>query len=229
MGRLQIRVIDNGYGIAPDHLDRLFQPFERLGAEQSAVEGTGLGLALSKRLIEAMGGAIGVESELDRGTTFRVELDIVEGSLEAYERGRRAVAPVVAPSAGRIRKLLLIEDNLANLRLVERILAHRPDIELLSAVRGRLGLELAREHRPDLVLLDLHLPDMPGLEALRRLRSQPETRHIPVVVVSADASETQIARLTGAGAAGYLTKPLDVAAFLDLLDGGLRDVSSGPS
>jgi len=226
--RLRIRVTDTGYGIPPDQLDRLFRPFERLGADQSTVEGTGLGLALSKGLIEAMGGAIGVESELDRGTTFWVQLDIVEGSLDTYERQRPAVTPIVSASAGRARKLLLIEDNLSNRKLVERALARRPDIELLSAMQGHVGLDLAREHRPDLVLLDLHLPDMPGREILRRLRSYPETRRIPVVIVSADATQGQVARLTDEGAAGYLTKPLDVAAFFELLDRILGDSPSDP-
>ena len=221
--RLRISVIDTGHGIPSDQLDRLFLPFERLGADRSAVEGTGMGLALSKGLIEAMGGRIGVGSELDRGTTFWVEFALVEGPLEAYEHGRRAVAPSVAPSPGRTRKLLHIEDNLSNLKLVERILVHRPDIELISAMRGDLGTKLAREHRPDLILLDLHLPDAPGSKILRRLRSHPETRHIPIVIISADATKTQIARLTDEGAAGYLTKPLDVNAFFKLVDRLLED------
>ena len=226
--RLRIRVTDTGYGIRPDQLDRLFRPFERLGADQAGVEGTGLGLALSKGLVEAMGGTIGVESELDRGTTFWVELGIVEGPLETYERRRPAVAPTVTAKSGRTRKLLLIEDNQANGKLVERILARRPDIELLSATQGRLGLELAREHRPDLVLLDLHLPDMPGPEILRRLQGYPETRDIPVIIISADATKKQMTRLIGEGAAGYLTKPLDVAAFFELIDGILGNRPPGP-
>ncbi len=226
--RLRIRVIDTGYGIPPDQLDRIFLPFERLGADQSGAEGTGLGLALSRGLTAAMGGAIGVESELDRGTTFWVEFDIVEGPVETYERRRSAVAPTVMASAGRTGKLLLIEDNLANRKLVERLVARRPRIELLSATQGRLGLELAREHRPDLVLLDLHLPDVPGREILRRLRSYPETRDIPVVIISADATKRQIARLTDEGAAGYLTKPLDVVAFFEFVDGILGDRPADP-
>lgn len=226
--RLRIGVSDTGYGIPPGQLDRLFRPFERLGADQSTVEGTGLGLALSKGLIEEMGGTIGVESEVDRGTTFWVELAIAEGPLERYERRQGAGAPVPTAGSGRTRKVLLIEDNLSNLKLIERILARRPNLELLSATKGRLGFELAREHRPDLVLLDLHLPDLPGREVRRLLWSDPETRDIPVVIVSADATLRQIALLTGEGVAGYLTKPLDVAAFFELVDRILGDSPPGP-
>jgi PAS domain S-box-containing protein len=222
--RLRISVTDTGYGVRPDQLERLFQPFERLGAEGSEVEGTGMGLALSKGLVEAMGGRIGVESELDRGTTFWVELGLVEGPLETYENGRPDEEPSVAPSADRTHKVLHIEDNLSNLTLVERILGRRPDIELLSAMQGQLGIDLARQHRPDVILLDLHLPDTSGREVLRRLRTYPETRDTPVVIVSADATKTQIARLTADGATGYLTKPLDVKAFIELIDTVLGDL-----
>jgi signal transduction histidine kinase/ActR/RegA family two-component response regulator len=226
---LRISVTDTGYGIRPDQLERLFHPFERLGAEQSGVEGTGMGLALSKGLVEAMGGRIGVESELDRGTTFWVELGLVEGPLDTYENGRPDEEPTVATSAGRTHKVLHIEDNLSNLRLVERIIARRPDLRLISAMQGRLGIELARQHRPDVILLDLHLPDTSGREVLQLLRTYPETRHTPVIILSADATKTQIARLTAEGAAGYLTKPLDVRAFFELIDtvlGGLAPAAS---
>ena len=169
------RVVDSGYGIAPDNLERLFVPFERLGAGQTGIEGSGMGLALSKGLIEAMGGAIGVESELDVGTTFWVELDVVEGALEAYAR----MQPI---QPWRHRRLREAESDPVRRgqpvqpTLVERILGHRPNIELLTAMQGRLGIELVREHRPDLVLLDLHLPDIPGRDVLRRLRTTRDAR-----------------------------------------------------
>ena len=216
--RLRIAVTDTGYGIPDDLVGRLFRPFERLAASQSDVEGTGMGLALSKGLTEAMGGTIGVDSTLDRGSTFWVELALVEEPTKALDDAAVAAPVLAVPVGGRVRTVLHVEDNLSNLKLVERILARRTDVELVSAMQGQLGLDLARTRVPDLVLLDLHLPDLSGGEILRRLRTYPETRHIPVVIISADATKTQIARLTAEGAAGYLTKPLDVAAFLDLID-----------
>jgi len=220
--RLRIEIVDTGYGIAPEYLDRLFHPFDRLGAEQGSVEGTGMGLALSKGLVEAMAGALGAESTLDVGSTFWVELPLAEGPIERYERTRPHAADEAAPD-GPPRVILQIEDNVASVKLVQRIVERRPDIELIAAMQGRLGLDLAREHRPDLILLDLHLPDMSGHEVLRLLQSFPETRHLPVVVLSADATETQVARLIDAGAFGYLTKPLDVAAFLRMVDLAVHD------
>lgn len=226
--RMRIAVIDTGYGIAPEHLDRLFRPFERLGAEQGAIEGTGMGLALSKGLVEAMGGSIGVDTTLDVGSTFWVELGLVEGPVERYERTRvvGGESPVERPR----RVVLQIEDNLSNQKLVERIVSLRPSYELMTAMQGRLGIELAREHRPDLILLDLHLPDLAGHEVLRLLKAHPDTWAIPVVVVSADATRAQVKRMGEAGVFGYLTKPLDVAEFLAVLDRavGVDDPGTGP-
>jgi PAS domain S-box-containing protein len=220
--RLRIAIVDTGYGIAPEYLDRLFHPFDRLGAEQGSVEGTGMGLALSKGLVEAMGGSLGVDSTLDVGSTFWVELALAEGPIERYERTQPLVTDEAAP--GRPRRVILqIEDNLANVKLVERIVERRPGIELLAAMQGGLGIDLAREHRPDLILLDLHLPDIPGHEVLRLLQSYPETRNLPVVVLTADATTTQVARFIDAGAFGYLTKPLDVAEFLGMVDRAIHD------
>ena len=218
--QLRLAVADTGFGIPPERLDRLFRPFERLGAEQGSVEGTGMGLALSKGLVEAMGGRIGVESALGVGSTFWVELALTEGPLERYDRTHRSPEGSPEPAGDR-RVVLHIEDNLPNLKLVERILARRPELSVLTAMQGRLGLELAREHRPDVILLDLHLPDLSGAEVLSLLRTYPETRAIPVIVVSADATKTQITRLTEAGAFGYLTKPLDVGEFLGFVDQAL--------
>lgn len=214
--RLRIAIADTGYGIAPEHLERLFHPFDRLGAELGTVEGTGIGLALAKGLIAAMGGTIHVASTVDVGTTFTIELAATEGPLERYERlgGDTLETPPARPR----RRVLQIEDNTSNVRLVERIMERRPDIDLVTAGGGRAGVELARSQVPDLVLLDLHLPDIPGHEVLRELRAYPETRHIPVVVVSADATTAQITRLREAGVFAYLTKPLDVAELLATID-----------
>ena len=224
-GRVRIDVADTGCGIASDHLDRLFRPFERLGAEWTSVEGTGMGLALSKGLAEAMGGSVSVASIVDVGTTFSLELALTESPMERLERV--GPPPIEEPTPDASHKVVLhIEDNVSNQRLVERVLARRPGIRLLTAMQGGLGIDLARQHRPTLILLDLHLPDMAGQDVLRRLLAHSETRDIPIVVLSADATKSQIAHLLEAGAAGYLTKPLDVGEFLDQID---RSIGADPA
>jgi PAS domain S-box-containing protein len=213
--RLQIRVTDTGLGISPDKLHRLFTPFDRLGADVTGAEGTGLGLALSKHLVEAMGGTLSVESREGEGSTFALELPLVEAPSSTLESPETALAEAASGTGGIV---LYIEDNLSNVRLIERVLDRRPQTRLLSAIQGQLGLDLAREHQPDLILLDLHLPDIPGEEVLRRIREDPRTREIPVVVLSADATPGQIDRLLAMGARAYLTKPLDVRKLFTLLD-----------
>jgi protein-histidine pros-kinase len=214
--RLRILVADTGPGIAPEKLSRLFTPFDRLGAEQTGVEGTGLGLTLSKRLVEAMGGTIGVESSPGAGATFWVELPLTESFLEQEERSGGQVE-TISPEAALARTVLYIEDNVDSAQLMERIFARWPNVKLISAMQGRLGLELAHQHRPDLILLDLHLPDIHGLDVLEQLRADPATRHVPVVVTSADATPGQITRLKAAGADEYLTKPLDIPRFAEVV------------
>jgi CheY-like chemotaxis protein/nitrogen-specific signal transduction histidine kinase len=223
---LRISVADTGPGIRPEQMDRLFAPFDRLDAGQTDVEGTGIGLALAKNLAEAMGGALVVESVVGRGSTFSFDLPRVEGPVERYERLQppKAFPAVGAPAnghhhAGQSHKLLHIEDNPSNLRLIERILAGRDDVVVVSAMQGRFGIELARQHQPALILLDLHLPDISGEEILRRLREDPMTSSIPVVMVTADATAGQVQRLLSAGAVAYLTKPLDVTMLLSVIDG----------
>jgi nitrogen-specific signal transduction histidine kinase/CheY-like chemotaxis protein len=217
--RLRIKVTDTGPGIPADAMDRLFVPFERLSSEQSAAEGTGLGLPLSKRLAEAMGGTLDLETTVDEGSTFWVELPLTEGPVQRAERQELQALPQErAVQAEPAMTVLYIEDNLSNLQLVERILGRRPGVSLISAMRPLLGLELASEHHPDLILLDLHLPDMPGQEVLRRLLANPRTAEIPVVVLSADARPSLIKDLVDQGAKAFMTKPLDVKEFLDLLD-----------
>ena len=221
-GRLRIQVTDTGPGIAREDYALLFTPFERLGAEQTTVEGTGIGLALSRRLAEAMGGTIDVESTVGRGSTFWVEFPLVEGPVERYERtdgqangGTRDMDASGSPT------VLHIEDNLSNVDLVEKVLEQRPEVRLIPAMQGRLGLELARQHRPMLILLDLNLADVPGDEVLQRLREDPATAGIPVAIVSADAMPRQVQRLLSSGASAYLTKPIEVPKLLMLVDEAL--------
>jgi PAS domain S-box-containing protein len=216
-GATRILVRDTGAGIPVEKLARLFTPFDRLGAEQSSVEGTGLGLALCQRLTQAMQGSIGVNSTLGTGSTFWLELPHAESPLQTLAAQRNSSAPEQSPDE-ESRRILYIEDNFSNVTLVEQMLAERPALELMTAMQGRVGLELARKHAPDLVLLDLHLPDMPGWQVLAQLKADHSTRDIPVVVISADATAPQIKRLLSAGARAYLTKPLDIGEFFRVMD-----------
>jgi signal transduction histidine kinase/CheY-like chemotaxis protein len=231
--RLRVKVSDTGPGIPAESIERLFVPFERLENQHEAIEGSGLGLPLSKRLAEAMGGILELATTVGQGTTFWVELPLAEGPVQRAERQEREGPPQAASLTGPDMTVLYIEDNLSNMQLVERILGRRPNVRLISAMRPLLGLDLAREHHPDLVLLDLHLPDMPGQEVLARLRANPTTAGIPVVVLSADARPSLIRELREQGARAFMTKPLDVKKFLDLLDevaaGFERSNSPAPS
>ena len=220
-GEVSIHVEDSGFGIPGDKLDALFTPFERLDADRTGIEGTGLGLALSRRLVQAMGGRMLVASEVGTGSTFTVILPVAENPVEDLEPGVQvggAGQADIQRETASTRTVLYIENNISNLRLIERVLAHRPGVDLLPAMQGHLGLELAREHHPDVILLDLHLPDMHGSEVLAELHEDDRVRDIPVVVISADATPGQIQRLLDAGARDYLTKPLDVQQFLTVLD-----------
>jgi PAS domain S-box-containing protein len=221
--RVAISVADTGYGIAAERLGLLFVPFERLGAEGTDVEGTGIGLALSKRLAEAMGGTIGATSTLGQGSIFSFDLPLVEGPVERFERLNGGGLPAAAPASTVRHRVLHIEDNMSNLKLVERIFAQRPDVEVVAALHGSLGLELAREHNPALILLDLHLPDIGGEQVLQRLRDDPVTASIPVVIVSADATSGQIQRLLASGASSYITKPIDVRELLGVFEQTIND------
>ncbi|HVS43252.1 MAG TPA: PAS domain S-box protein [Candidatus Dormibacteraeota bacterium] len=232
-GRVRVTVTDTGPGIPPEKVDRLFQPFDRLGAECGTVAGTGLGLALSKHLMTAMGGAIGVDNIVD-GARFWIDLVPAEDVATAERREAIPVVPAAHPPLSS-STVLYVEDNVANLRLVESILERRPRVTLLPVMQGQLAIELAVQHRPDLILLDLHLPDIDGYEVLHRLQADQRTAPIPVVVISADASRRQIGRVLEAGAQAYLTKPLDVQEFLTVVGGlmtrshELRGVGCAPT
>jgi PAS domain S-box-containing protein len=227
-GVLRIEVTDSGSGIKPERMQQLFTPFERLGAEDSGIEGTGLGLALSKRLVEAMGGKIGVDTTPGVGSTFYVEFVVSEGPVERFDRivelledEKKGEDEAAGP---RQRTILYIEDNISNFKLIQRVLSYRPGVVLLAAMQGHIGLELAAQHLPDLILLDLNLPDMHGSEVLEQLRLNPLLAETPVVVISADATPGQIQRLMAGGARAYLTKPLDIRQFLELVDETLKAI-----
>jgi CheY-like chemotaxis protein len=222
-GRIRISVKDTGEGLTPDKLTQLFQPFNRLGQEANVEEGTGIGLVVCKRLIELMGGAIGVESTVGQGSMFWIELNLtaapqpVAGAAEPM-----AVAQAPVQTGAPLRTLLYVEDNPANLMLVEDLIARRPDIRLLCARDGARGIEIARTSRPDAILMDINLPGISGIQALRILRADPATAHIPVVALSANAMPRDIEKGLMAGFFRYLTKPIKVNEFMDTLDSTLK-------
>lgn len=216
---LRITIADTGPGIAPENMPRLFNPFDRLGAERTGTEGTGLGLAVAKKLTEAMGGRLGVESLVGVGSTFWVELPLTDSPL--HRTGR--IVPDDIPADDSITgAVLYAEDNFSNLELMQAILARRPAITLLTTSQGGQAVRLARQHLPRLILLDLNLPDQSGAEVLRQLLADEHTRAIPVVIISADATPNQIQQLLQAGAHDYLTKPLEVHKFLEVVDKVLK-------
>ena len=217
-GQLWIRVADTGRGISEEMMGRLFRPFDRLDATTGEIEGTGLGLALSRGLVEAMHGQLTAVSVVGKGTTFTVELPLTQAPFDRIEQQAPDMqGPLEAvPSAQAF--VVYIEDNLSNVQLVQRILNRRPNVTLIPVMQGSLGVELVLEHRPTLVLLDLHLPDISGQEVLRQLKANPDTARIPVVVMSADATAGSETRLIEAGAADFVTKPINVERFLATID-----------
>ena len=221
--RIRVSVRDTGAGLPPEKLAQLFQPFNRLGQEASAEEGTGIGLVVTKRLVELMGGAIGVESTVGEGSVFWIELLIRPAHHHCrWRRRTRGIRPNASRERRAARTLLYVEDNPANLQLVEQIIARRPDMRLLSAMNGTLGIELARASRPDVILMDINLPGMSGIKAMQILRADTATAHIPVVALSANAIPRDIERGLEAGFFRYLTKPIKVNEFMDTLDVALK-------
>ena len=227
-GRVRFEVADTGIGISAEQQADLFQPFQRLGAEYTTVEGTGIGLAICKRLVEAMGGTIGFMSARGKGSTFWVELHVA-GARPAVKDASdimQAAAPLA--TAGGYR-LLYVEDNPANLRLMEHLMAGLPNVSMLSAPTPQLGLDLAVAHKPDIIVLDLNLPGMSGYEVLARLKALPETNRIPVMALTAAALPRDIERGMAAGFFRYLTKPLDIKAFLVTIDEVLAGLGDRPA
>jgi signal transduction histidine kinase/ActR/RegA family two-component response regulator len=227
--RLRISVTDTGRGMSAESLAKLFTPFERLDAARAGIEGTGLGLTLSRSLVEGMGGSIGVHSSHGHGSTFWIELPMQAGTIPS---GTDEVPGQLVESQrySSARRILYVEDLSENVRLVQQILKLRPGAVLIPAMLGQEALDLARQQPPDLVLLDLHLPDMSGEDVIKHLRADPATRHTPVVILSADATRQRVERLLSEGAAAYLTKPVGVHRLLETVDailGDLRELRSG--
>jgi signal transduction histidine kinase/CheY-like chemotaxis protein len=222
-GRIRICVKDSGDGLSAKQLTQLFQPFNRLGQEANAQEGTGIGLVVCKRLVELMGGVIDVESTVGKGSVFWIELNLTaEPQAASRAPPAAAVAQPPAEAGAHLHTLLYVEDNPANLMLVEDLIARRIDIRLLSATDGGRGVDIARASRPDVILMDINLPGISGIEALRILAADPATRHIPVIAISANAVPRDIAKGLEAGFFRYLTKPINVVEFMETLDVALR-------
>jgi CheY-like chemotaxis protein/nitrogen-specific signal transduction histidine kinase len=230
--RVRISVKDNGAGLSPEKLSQLFQPFNRLGQEAGGQEGTGIGLVVAKQLIELMGGVIGVESTVGNGSVFWFDMtatDEPQLHISAAEPLIPALAP--APASPHLRNVLYVEDNPANLKLVQQLLARRTDLRLLSAGNGREGITLARTYMPDVILMDINLPGISGIETLRLLREDPLTANITVVAISANAMPRDIEKGLEVGFFSYLTKPIKVKEFIEVLDDALENsrVSMLPS
>ncbi|QNA91198.1 PAS domain S-box protein [Massilia sp. Dwa41.01b] len=228
-GRVRISIKDTGAGLPADQLAQLFQPFNRLGQHDSVEEGTGIGLVVTKQLVELMGGQIGVESTVGVGTVFWVEFAastppvLALDNIDEVSLVRRHAA---APGSGDQPTLLYVEDNPANLALVEQLIARRGDLKLLTAIDGQLGIELARTYLPDVILMDINLPGISGYGALKCLRDDPATAHIPVLALSANAVPRDIEKGLEAGFFRYLTKPIRVHEFMNALDVALLHSAS---
>ena len=222
-GMISIGVRDTGLGLSEAQVAQLFQPFNRLGKEAGTEEGTGIGLVVTKRLVELMGGTISAESIVGTGSVFRVELKRTTG--QRLPTPASGTLPQPRPGAlpdAPVRTLLYVEDNPANLELVELIIARRPDLRLLSAADGELGIEYTRSFMPDIILMDINLPGMSGLEVMRILRADPVTAHIPIIGLSANAIPRDIAAALEAGFASYITKPIILNEFMNTLDAALE-------
>ena len=222
-GTVRISVRDTGAGLSADQLTQLFQPFNRLGKEAGAEEGTGIGLVVTKRLVELMAGTLGVQSTVGAGSVFWIELCLASAPQLAPDDN--AYAPLARPNmphATPERTLLYVEDNPANLELVEQLIARRTDLRLLSAADATLGIEFARAYLPDLILMDINLPGISGIEAMLTLRADPSTAAIPIIALSANAVPRDIEKALEAGFFDYLTKPIKVHHFMDALDAALK-------
>ncbi|HWS26572.1 MAG TPA: ATP-binding protein [Xanthomonadales bacterium] len=226
--RIRISIEDTGLGLSTEKLAQLFQPFNRLGQEAHAEEGTGIGLVMTKRLIELMGGVIGVESTVGQGSVFWIEIDLADEAQRTPVEAPSNLPIALAIADGtRVRTILYVEDNPANLMLVEDLIERRADLRLLSARDGNQGIELARAARPDVILMDINLPGISGIRALKILSEDPLTLHIPVIALSANAIPRDIKKGLEAGFFRYLTKPIKVSEFMGTLDLALKFAETG--
>ena len=226
---LRISVRNTGPGLTVEQLGQLFQPFNRLGQESGAEEGTGIGLVVAKRLIELMGGTIGADSTIGVGSVFWIELRLTSAPrLAGFDAGRVALAQSQTQDGTARHTLLYVEDNPANLELVEQIIARRKDLRMLSAADGSIGIEFARAYQPDVILMDINLPGISGVDAMRVLRADPATAHIPIIALSANAVPRDIAKALDAGFFSYITKPIKVEHFMETLDVAMKHSQSKP-
>ena len=227
-GRIRICVEDTGDGLTDEKIAQLFQPFNRLGQEVNTEQGTGIGLVMTKRLVELMGGSIGVQSTVGKGSVFWLEMNLTnESSQPAGVLQPDEPATERTPINAQVSTLLYVEDNPANLMLVEDLIARRPEIRLLTARDGLTGIELARAARPDVILMDINLPGISGIHVLKILLDDPATAHIPVVALSANAMPHDIAKGLEAGFFRYLTKPIKINEFMQTLDEALKHAKTG--
>ena len=221
---LRISVRDTGAGLSSEQLAQLFQPFNRLGKENSTEEGTGIGLVVTKRLVELMGGTIGADSVVGVGSVFWFELNLtvapVFDAIEV-EKALRVTLPTPSPDGEAMHTVLYVEDNLANLELVEQIITRRNDLRMLSATDGTIGIEFARAYQPAVILMDINLPGISGIETMKILHADPLTAHIPIIAVSANAVPSDIEKGLKAGFFNYVTKPIQVSQFMAALNAAL--------
>ena len=220
---IRISIRDTGSGLTPEQLAQLFQRFNRLGKELSQEEGTGIGLVVTKRLVELMGGTIGVSSDVGVGSVFWIDFKWTTAPPLAHQDAEPVMlAPPQVLEGAPLRTLLYVEDNPANLKLIEQLVARRSDLRMLSAADGNLGIEFARAYQPDVILMDINLPGISGLEAMRVLRADPLTTHIPIIALSANALPRDIEKGLANGFFCYLTKPIKLDKFMDILDSALK-------
>ncbi len=215
-GRIGVSVTDTGEGIPPEKLETLFQAFNRLGAEHTQIEGTGLGLVIAKQLVERMEGKIGVESTVGQGTCFRIELPPPDPHSENEDASDRQ------DGADKKSTVLYIEDNITNVKLVQQLLKSNKAIHMVTAEEATTGIEMARSERPDLILMDINLPGMDGVSALKKLRSLDETKTIPVLAVTANVLKTDIEKYQKAGFESFIAKPIEMKSFLETVQQYLK-------